>query len=199
MELLLTGVLTFAVTNIDDIFLLLLFFGNPKLKAREIVTGQLAGIGALTALSLAASLVGLLIDKPYIGLLGLIPVYLGAKGLWTRHKENGNGEVAHPEVQRRRKSSHVLTVAGTTIANGGDNIGIYVPLFATLAWTGKLAMVVLFMVMTLLWCCLARYLTKHPFMARTIGKYGHRVTPYILILLGLYILFENGSLQLFTG
>jgi cadmium resistance transport/sequestration family protein len=191
MEILITSVIAFTSTNLDDIFLLTLFFGNKQFKERDIVAGQFLGITTLIVISLIGSLLGLLVDQSYIGLLGLIPIFLGAKGIWKLFKSEGNDQTdtVNPEV----KKSKVLTVAGVTIANGGDNIGIYVPLFATLTWMNKMTMVTIFLGMTFLWCLIAKYFVKHPFIARTVDKYGHIITPFILVLLGIFILYENGT------
>jgi cadmium resistance protein CadD (predicted permease) len=197
MEILITSVIAFASTNIDDIFILTLFYGNNKFKGGEILAGQLLGIISLIAISLIGSLAGLFIDPAYIGLLGLIPIYLGARGILGLIKTKTESEQPVNHTNDRRKNQ-VLTVAGVTIANGGDNIGIYTPLFAALTWTDKITMVTIFLIMTFLWCLTAKYLTKHPFVARAVDKYGHLVTPFVLVLLGLYILYESGSLSLFT-
>lgn len=197
MEILLTSVIAFAFTNLDDIFILILFYGNKKFRHNEILTGQFLGIISLIAISLAGSLAGLFIDPAYIGLLGLVPIYLGAKGIigLIRNKnENDEPTVQHTDERK----NNVLTVAGVTIANGGDNIGIYIPLFATLNWTNKAAMVTVFLVMTFLWCLSAKYLTKHSYVAKAIDKYGHFITPFVLVLLGLYILYESETLKLVT-
>jgi cadmium resistance protein CadD (predicted permease) len=195
MELVFTSILAFISTNIDDVFLLMLFFGNKRFKDREIIVGQLLGIGVLIAVSVAISFIGLVVDKAYIGLLGFLPIYFGVKGilqLRTKHTDNG-GTV----IETANNRSNIFTVSGVTIANGGDNIGIYVPLFATLAWSQKLGMVAIFFIMTLVWCLVAKYFTRHPLVARAIDRYGHVLTPFVLIFLGIYILYESGTLELF--
>jgi cadmium resistance transport/sequestration family protein len=194
MEIIITGIITFISTNIDDIFMLMLFYGNKRFKEKEIIIGQLAGISALIAISLATSLIGLFIDKIYIGLLGFIPMYLGVKALWTLFKNNADEDDG--PIETRADKNNVITVAGVTIANGGDNIGIYVPLFATIGWTSKISMVIIFLLMTLVWCLIAKYLTMYPYIAKAIDKYGHIVTPFILIALGIFILYESGSMTL---
>ena len=193
MELILTSIIAFVSTNVDDIFLLILFFGNKRFRPSQIVTGQVLGISVLIMISVIGSLVGLLINSAYIGLLGLFPIYLGIRELWEmRSGEENSGE----EENINAAKTGILAVAGVTIANGGDNIGIYIPLFTTLTWASKSVMIGIFLVMTLIWCAVARYLTTHPLMANAIGKYGKRITPVVLILLGLYILYEAGSFEL---
>ena len=81
MEILLASILAFMSTNIDDIFILILFYGNKEYKESEIITGQFLGIITLIVVSLIGSLIGLVLPQAYIGLLGLIPLYLGIKGI----------------------------------------------------------------------------------------------------------------------
>src|SRR6185369_16308713 len=144
MEIFLASILAFVSTNIDDIFILILFYGNKKFKESEIIAGQFLGIITLTGVSLVGALISFILPQAYIGLLGLIPLYLGIKGILSvirkEHQEEDN--------QLKTNKSNVLSVAGTTFANGGDNIGIYVPLFATLTWTDKFLMVTIFLIMT---------------------------------------------------
>ena len=197
MEILITSIIAFASTNIDDIFILTLFYGNKKFKDGEILGGQLLGIISLITVSLIGSLAGLFIDPAYIGLLGLIPMYLGARGILGLISAKIKGEERDNQPKSKGKN-RVLAVAGVTFANGGDNIGIYTPLFAALTWANKIVMVTIFLAMTFLWCLAAQYLTKHPIVAKAVDKYGHLVTPFVLVLLGLYILYESGTLVLLT-
>lgn len=192
MEFVVTSILAFSATNIDDLFLLTLFFGNNQYKASNIYTGQLLGIFSLIGLSLVGSLVGNLIPLPYLGLLGIFPVYLGIKQILKKDADH-NDEVV------LSKSNMIMSVMMVTIANGGDNVGIYIPLFATLAWPFKIGMIVIFLLMTLLWCTIAKYLANHPLLSASLSKYGHIVTPIVLILLGLYILYESKTFSIFTN
>lgn len=192
MEILLASILAFMSTNIDDIFILILFYGNKEYKESEIITGQFLGIITLIVVSLIGSLIALVLPQAYIGLLGLIPLYLGIKGILSIVKK----EQQEDDHQLKANKSNVLSVAGTTFANGGDNIGIYVPLFATLTWTDKLSTITIFLIMTFVWCMIAKYFTKHPYVAKAVDKYGHILAPIVLVFLGLYIMYEAGTFKL---
>ncbi len=199
MEIVLASILAFSTTNLDDIFILTLFFSNPEFKSKNIIAGQYLGIMALIGISLVGSFIGLIIDPKFIGLLGLIPIYMGIKSALnlTRKKveEERNIKVDTPD----RNTRQVISVSSVTIANGGDNISIYVPLFTTLAMSEKLLMTFIFLLMTALWCFLAWYSSKHPMIQQTIKKYGHVITPFVFILLGLYIMYESDTFRLFFG
>jgi len=78
-------------------------------------------------------------------------------------------------------------VAGVTIANGGDNLGVYIPLFASA--TGAIPIyAAIFAVMTALWCWIGYRLVRNRWVGERLRRYGHLLLPYVLIALGLYIL-----------
>jgi cadmium resistance protein CadD (predicted permease) len=82
-----------------------------------------------------------------------------------------------------------LTVTAVTFSNGGDNIGVYTPMFAKYNSIAEITILVtIFMVMTGVWCIAAYYLVNHPLIASKIRRIGHFVLPFILIGLGIYIL-----------
>lgn len=197
MELILTSVVAFASTNVDDLFILMLFFANKEFKPRQVILGQYLGILALIIISVIGSFIGLLIEQIYIGLLGLLPVYIGIRNIiyhFTKEASKAGRDVAI----NTKTYSKVLSVAAVTFANGGDNIAIYIPLFTTLWMSQKLIMIAIFLIMVAIWCIAARYLGKHPVVSSTIDRYGHIITPIILILLGIYIFYESGSSILFN-
>jgi cadmium resistance protein CadD (predicted permease) len=84
----------------------------------------------------------------------------------------------------------VLTVAAATFS-GGEEIGIYTALFASENEdVAIITLVSVAMVLTALWSFLANYLVKHGFLADIFRRIGDRILPYMLIVLGLYILTE---------
>ena len=195
MQTLLTSVLAFVSTNIDDIFILMLFFGAKKIKSSRIIAGQYLGIGALVVLSLLGSFVGNFIDQRYIGILGLFPIFLAIRQVWqlVRPPEDDDpGEVT-------ATSASVFAVAGVTIANGADNIGVYVPLLTTLSQLEKIQLLIVFIVMTYLWCLAGMYLASRPLVAKQLELFGHIIMPVVLFLLGLFILIESGTFGLLVA
>jgi cadmium resistance protein CadD (predicted permease) len=133
------GIAVFAFTDIDDLFLIAAFFADPRLRHRSIVVGQYVGIGALVLGSALAALLALSVAAGWVALLGAVPLFLGLSKLLALRSDTVSEEVGGNEhgIQdkehnaERRLHSQVLAVATVTVANGGDNIGVYVPLFAT--------------------------------------------------------------------
>jgi len=193
---LILGVAVFTATNIDDIFVLLGFFADPRYKVRHVVFGQCIGIGVLVLVSVVAARIALVIPPAYVGLLGIIPVAIGIKQLiesWRNEKARDEDRSDAAAGSSRRS---VLAVATITIANGGDNIGVYTPLFAVRSVMDTLVIVAVFAVMTVLWCAAARWLVHHPTIGAPIRRYAHRSLPFVLIALGIFIMAEAGTFDL---
>jgi cadmium resistance transport/sequestration family protein len=195
IQTLLMSVLAFVSTNIDDIFILMLFFGAKKIKPSRIIAGQYLGIATLVVLSLLGSFVGNFIDQRYIGILGLFPIFLAIKQVWLLVRPPGEDDSGDVTVT----SASIFAVAGVTIANGADNIGVYVPLLATLSQFEKIQLVIVFMVMTYLWCLAGQYLASRPVVAKQLERFGHIIMPVVLFLLGLFILIESGTFELLVA
>jgi cadmium resistance protein CadD (predicted permease) len=68
------GVAAFAATNIDDIFVLMMFFSSLTFPVRQVVLGQYIGIGLLIIISALGSLIALVVPAYVIGSLGIIPI-----------------------------------------------------------------------------------------------------------------------------
>jgi cadmium resistance protein CadD (predicted permease) len=192
------GVALFATTNVDDIFLLAAFFADRHLRPRSVVLGQFLGIGALTALSAAAASASLVVPEGWMALLGLVPLVLGIQKLWHLRlgaNEPTNDVEARDQEQllERRIHSQVFAVAGVTIANGGDNLAVYIPVFATSLQAIPI-FIFTFAVMTGLWCVAGFALVNNALLGQHIRRYGHILLPLVLIAIGVWILRGAGAL-----
>ncbi|MGA8046005.1 MAG: cadmium resistance transporter, partial [Dermatophilaceae bacterium] len=90
-------------------------------------------------------------------------------------------------TRQRGFIAQALAVAGVTLANGGDNLGVYIPLFATAPQAIE-TYVAVFAVMTVAWCALGYAIVNNPLIGSRIRRHGHVLLPVVLISLGLYIL-----------
>ena len=91
------------------------------------------------------------------------------------------------------RGAGVLQVAAVTFANGGDNIGVYVPVFAVAGAGGMVGYVVVFLIGVGLWCAMGWFLAGRPLVAGVLSRWGHVILPVVLIGIGLVILVEGGA------
>ena len=178
------AIVTFAITNIDDLLILSMYFANPGFKARAVVMGQYLGIITLIIISLVGLILGAFLADHWISFLGAIPLALGVKGLFQLRDEEEPEEKLNPT----RSKFQFLNVALVTIANGGDNVGVYAPLFANLAMQDIIIYVIVFLLLTAVWCVLSYYIASHPKVKHVFEKHGKVILPVFLVLLGLFIM-----------
>lgn len=204
------GITAFGATNIDDIVILLLFFSQvgANFRRRHIVIGQYLGFTLLIIASLPGFFGGLVVPREWIGLLGILPIIIGLKQLVNRQEDTAevqtvtsDFESSSPRNLKVSWLSSVLSpqtyqVAAVTVANGGDNISIYIPLFAGSNLVRLGVILAVFFVMVGVWCVIAYLLTRQPNIAMVLSRYGHAVVPFVLIGLGLFILYERGTFSL---
>jgi cadmium resistance protein CadD (predicted permease) len=187
-----TAIVVFVVTNVDDILLLAVLFGGA-LATRAVVAGQFIGIAVLMAVSAGAAYAATAVPRQWIDWLGLLPIALGVWLLAQLWRKRGHSHVDHDddlaaENQFEAKlHSQVLGVAAITIANGGDNLSVYIPLFAKDVSAVTLYIGV-FTVLTAVWCWLGYALVKNPVGGAVMEKWGHILLPFVLIAIGLRIL-----------
>lgn len=192
------AIVLFASTNVDDVFVLVGFLAEKRIRTRDTVLGQYVDVGITTlfSASVAASLLSFVIPRAYIGLLGVIPVLIGGKKLFELYRQRDRTEETLEHHFDANRSGRVATVALVTVANGGDNIGVYTPSFAIRSAHEIIVIALVFLVMTGLWCVVAHAIVNHPKWGPPIRLYGHRVTPIVLIGLGILILYQEGSFGL---
>lgn len=183
----------FVATNLDDSLVLLLFFGDRRFRARHVFIGQALGVGLLVLISLVAALLALAVPAGWVRLLGLLPIALGIRQLVERRRgADGDGEPSALAPARGESGwRRAAAVAGVTLANGGDNVGVYAPLFAGRPPAETAIMLGVFAVMLAVWLFGALYLARRSAVAEPVQRIGRSVFPYALIAIGFAILAEH--------
>ncbi|MCI4061626.1 cadmium resistance transporter [Micromonospora sp. R77] len=182
----------FAATNLDDVVVLTVLFvaarGAGRPRPWQIVAGQYLGIGTLVAVAVVVAAGLLVVPDPWTGLLGLLPIGLGIRALVRRADDDEPPAVV----------GSLLGVAGVTIANGSDNIAVYVPVFRSLDPTAGLVWLLVFAALVAVWCAVAALLGSHPGVVRLVGRVGHWLVPAVFIAIGATILLTSGVLPHLT-
>ena len=188
------AIVAFASTNVDDAFVLVAFFSDRNFSAGDVIAGQYGGVAAMYVLSLVAVLISVTIPAPFLGLLGLIPIAIGIKKAFRLWRNPGKEETFQAAVSTGAHR-RILTVAGVTVANGGDNIATYSALFANLHRSALPLVGLVFALMTGAWCVVAFWLVNHRALGAPLRIYANRVVPFVLIGLGLLILIKSGIIS----
>lgn len=200
-----TGITAFIATNLDDLVILTLLFSqaNATFRRRHIVIGQYLGFCTLVIASLVGFLGGLILPSHWIGLLGFVPITIGLNR-WLNWESNSSSdeeseiELSHTSTFASFLSPQAYSVAAITIANGSDNIGIYMPLFAHSAVWELVVIITVFLLLVGVWCYVTYKLTCLNAIASLLTRYGNNFVPFILIGLGVFIILDSASLNPIT-
>ncbi|MEU4361864.1 cadmium resistance transporter [Promicromonospora sp. NPDC023987] len=190
----LQGIGLFLATNIDDIIILSLFFARGagmRGTTRKIIAGQYLGFGAILVVSVLVSLgAATFLPQDLIAYFGLIPLALGLIAAWKAWR---GGDDDDDEEKVAGKAISAWTVAGVTFANGGDNIGVYVPVFVTVGTGAIIAYSIVFLLLIAVLVLAAKFVATRKPIARILERWEHVLFPLVLIGLGAVILIEGGA------
>lgn len=181
----------FIVTNIDDIIVLSLFFargaGQRGTTAR-ITAGQYLGFAGILGAAVLVTLgAGAFLPPDVIPYFGLIPLALGLRAAWEAWRDNDD----HDDSRVAGKAVGVWAVAAVTFANGGDNIGVYVPVFLSVGLAAVVAYCVVFLALVAVLVLTARFVATRQPIAEILERWEHVLFPIVLIGLGIFILVSG--------
>ena len=189
-----TSIILYSGTAVDLLIILMLFFAKRKSRKDiiNIYLGQFLGSVSLIFLSLLfAFVLNYIPSKEILGLLGLIPIFLGLKVLLLG---DSDGEAIAKDGLRKDNKNLIFLVAMITFAScGADNIGVFVPYFTTLNLANLIVTLLTFLVMIYLLVFSAQKLAQVPSVGETLEKYSRWFIAVVYLGLGMYILIENNS------
>lgn len=191
----LTAAAIYVATGIDYLVILILLFSQIKKgQAKHIWIGKYIGtiivIGASLLVSLGIS--NLIPQQWVIGLLGLLPLYLGIK-IWIKGEEDEGESNILSIFSSGRFNQLFVTVTFIVLSSSADDFSIYVPYFTTLNATEILVSIIVFLIMIGVLIYVGYRLAHLNFVSEKIEKYERWIVPIVFIGLGIYIMFENGT------
>ena len=192
-----TSIILYSGTAVDLLIILMLFFAKRKSRKDiiNIYLGQFLGSVSLILLSLLfAFILNYIPSKEILGLLGLIPIFLGLKVLLLG---DSDGDAIVKDGLRKDNKNLIFLVAMITFAScGADNIGVFVPYFTTLNLANLIVALFTFLVMIYLLVFSAQKLAQVPSVGETLEKYSRWFIAVVYLGLGIYILIENNSFNM---
>ena len=201
IQTIVTAAILYIATAVDLLVILLIFFAKAKTKKeyRDIYIGQYVGSVTLIVVSLFfAFVLNYVPEKWILGLLGLIPIYLGIKV--AIYGDSDGEERAKKELNEKGLSKLVGTIAIVTIAScGADNIGLFVPYFVTLSVTNLFITLFVFLILIFFLVFTAQKLANIPGVGEIVEKFSRWIMAVIYIALGLFIIIENDTIQTILG
>lgn len=185
----LTAIITFLLTSIDEIPVLFVLYTDPfnRGKSKIITFAYCIGTFILISVSLlgAAGLV-LLPVKRMIGLVGIIPIIMGLKILIK-----GDDDEDKVMEKTRKFESLWIKVFMITIALGSDDLGMYIPLFTTIRGWEYFQMLLVYLIGTAVLCRISFKLSEVNALQSFIEGKERFLVGSVYILLGFIVMYDN--------
>ncbi|MCF3944879.1 CadD family cadmium resistance transporter [Oceanobacillus alkalisoli] len=191
-----SAIVSYIATSIDYIVILVVLFAQNKRRkraVRDIALGQYVGFSILILISLLAAFGLALIPQQWIGLLGLVPIYIGLKILFEKEED---GESQEETIDTNRFSSFLLSVAVIMLAAGGDNLGVYIPYFTTLNTVELIVTITIYYVLATVLLYFCKRLAAVKGISETVEKFEKLIVPLVFVALGIMIMYENDTFSL---
>ena len=175
----------FIGVNLDFFVVLLLLL--QKYRFRDNFIGYELGMLLVFVISaIAGQLIQTIIPTWAIGLLGLLPIYMGIKG------ENDNDNNASKSTP---KGGMLAVLLMYLISCGADNIAVYVPVLATMTTAAILLTLGYFIILTAISLILAYLFGQIPIVKYVFERWGSPISRIIYILIGLFVMLNTGLIQ----
>lgn len=192
-----SAIVSYIATSIDYIVILVVLFTQMKKRkngVRDIVLGQYLGFTILIVISLLAAFGLAFIPQQWIGLLGLIPIFIGLKVLFEKDEEDEEDEEILESTNRF--SSFILSVTVIMLAAGGDNLGVYIPYFTVLNTIELIVTIVIYYIAAAVLLYLCQRVSAVKGISETVEKYEKIIVPIVFLALGIMIMSENGTFSM---
>ncbi len=204
----------FVGTNVDNcVVTMAMVAGAPLERAHRIAAGQVIGFAVLVAVSAAAAAVLFEFSTAVVGLLGLVPLAIGVRGLVGLAHARPDAEVEVDVGQaggarrrwpwrggtrgERRAVGRSFTAAVlVTVAAGGDNLAVYIPLFRVGGAANVGALVAVFVVGEVLVTWIVLTGGRHPKAREVMLRLGHLAVPVLLCGIGVLVMVQAGTFSL---
>jgi cadmium resistance transport/sequestration family protein len=195
-----TAVFSYIGTTTDYFVVLLILFGKyqSQKETKPVIIGAYIGNALLVLISLAVAIVLQKVPEEWLlGLLGLIPIYMGIKSYFSNEDEGDEIEERLNNIQPKNILKNVILI--TFAACGADNTALYIPYFTTVPIATLPIIFAIFIVILTMVIYLAYKFVSVPMVKTFFDRQGDLIQMIVYVALGLYVLFEAGSIQHILG
>jgi cadmium resistance protein CadD (predicted permease) len=188
----------FVGTNVDNTLVVMaMVAGAPTERSHRIAAGQVVGFVVLVGAAVAAAAVLFEFSARVVGLLGLVPLAIGLRGLLAlRPGAPGKLSRPRPAPADRAVGRSLIAAALVTIATGGDNLAVYIPLFRVGGAVRLTVIAVVFVLGEVLVTILVLAGGRHPRGRAVMDRFGAVGVPLLLCGVGVLVLVAAGTLSL---
>ena len=180
----------FVATNLDNLLLLVVLQASSR-QPLLVLAGFLASSAAILLVASGGLLLGSMLDPSLVGFVGVVPLGLGCHALWQRRLADLDRVPEQLDDAGQGAASIFINSTLLMLSNSGDSLAIFLPLLADTSVHLLPAVVVTWLLAALLWAWLAHRISGNRSLAATLERLGARWLPWMMIVIGSYILLDT--------
>lgn len=173
----------YAATNIDNL-LIMASLGAGRSNRRDLITGFVVASATVLAVTSSAMFIDRVFPPEVLGYLGFVPLSIGVYLLLFTGADG-------PTTAGR--GTTWPAISGLLLANSGDTIFAVGPLFAESGRDARLGLSLGFALVATVWLLLILTVSERVARSPVLGKLGQRMAPWMMILIGLYVLSDSAT------
>ena len=185
-------VTTFAVTNLDNLIILVFLLGQSKGERHHVLIGFIASVILVVAASSIGILIGTMLIPNIVGYLGIAPLVIGAYLLYHQLTA-GENKSAIATTTVHTPSRSWLTTVVLIFSTSADSIAVLLPLLSESGSTPTLLTVSIYLLTSILWCAIYLKIASNAGLAQRISARGEKLVPSVMIAVGIYVLSNTGT------
>jgi cadmium resistance protein CadD (predicted permease) len=182
----------YVATNLDNFVLLVSLLARYRHHTSNVVAGY---FGCMLILGFVGFWIGKaanIAPVEYLGLLGLVPISIGIAELVQWRRRGAKATIANEKSADGVQKVFTVTLI-SQLANGADTIVLFGVLFADSMPSADILIIFTLAAMAVIFVLAGTYSARHPALGKWIERYAHRAMPFILILVGVYVLANTAT------
>lgn len=182
----------YVATNLDNFILLVSLLAGYRNQTSSVVAGF---VGSMLILGFVGYWIGKAADiapVEYLGLLGFVPISIGVVELFRLRR----GKATVTETKDKTGNGVQTVFMATLISqlgNGADTIVILGVLFTDSIPSADILIILTLSAMAVVFILVGIYAVRHPALSEWIDRYAYRAMPFILIIVGVYVLANTAT------
>ena len=182
----------FIATNLDNLLLLVSLLARYRQQIPNVIAGYFSCMLILGALGFAIGAAANLAPVEYLGLLGIAPITIGTIEL-VRMRQHKVGVIEIEDKPFENMRTAFTATLFIQLANGIDTVVTFGALFTDSTPAVDMLIIFTLAAMAVTFVFVALYAVRHPVFGEIMERYAYRVTPFILIAVGAYILVNTAT------
>ena len=182
----------YVATNLDNFILLVSMLARYRNHTPNVVAGYFGSLLFLVFVGFWIGKAASIVPVEYLGLLGLVPISIGAVELIRLRRGSAKVNVEKEKSADGVQKVFMLTLL-SQLGNGADTIVVFGVLFAESIPSADILIILTMAAMAVIFVQVGIYSVRNQALSKWIDRYAYRAMPFVLIFVGVYILANTAT------